>query len=360
MFDSIKQWFFNLYDNYEWFSHIVLPLAIIFLGYFFARFLSWAIIKIGSKLSAKTETTLDDRIFPIFNPPLRKLLFVIVIYFALIVVPGDYEIVNFLRAAVMIIIILYVTILIVRVFKTFILWYREVMAPKTESQFDDEFLPLFQKVGVIILYTVGIIWILDTGGVNVSGLIVSLGVGGMALGLAAKDALANMIAGFMLMIDRPFREGDRIELSNGKIGDVLHLGIRTTRIKTFDNTIIIVPNQELLQDQVTNHNYPDSVVKKTVDVGVAYGTDLKKAKEIMLECAQKHEKVINDPAPAVFVINFGDSSMDLRLNFWVQDLRDGFATQCDLIEHVYEAFGKKGIDIPFPIRTVYLHNQDKK
>lgn len=348
----------EIYKSHELISHVGAPLVIIFFGYFVSMFVSRMIIRVGKKLAAKTETTLDDRIFPIFNPALKKLFFCGIIYIAFITIPGDMKIVIKLQSFALILIIFFFTILLVQIFKTFILWYREEMAPKTESKFDDEFMPLFQKIGVFILYIIGTVWILDSAGVNVSGLVVSLGVGGMALGLAAKDALANMIAGFMLMIDRPFREGDRIELGNGKMGDVVYLGIRTTRIKTFDNTVIIVPNQELLQDQVTNHSYPTSTVKRKIKVGVGYGTDLKKARKIILDLCEKHEKVLKKPEPAVWVTGFGDSAMDLQLNFWVRSFKNGFSTQCELTEQIYEAYGKKGIDIPFPITTVYLNKQD--
>jgi MscS family membrane protein len=347
--------FMELYKSHEWISHVAVPIVIIILGYFFAVVLSRIIIRIARKVSQKTRTTLDDRLFPVFNPPLRKIIFLSSVYFAFYMVPGVYAVVNFLRAATLILIILMATILIGRMFKVFVLWYKEVLAPKTESDFDNEFMPLFQKIGIVILYTIGFIWILDTAGVNISGLVVSLGVGGMALGFAAKDALSNMIAGFMLMIDRPFREGDRIELSNGKIGDVVHLGARSTRIKTFDNTIIIIPNQELLQDQVTNHSYPNTIVKRIVEVGVAYGTDLKKAKNIIMNLVKKNELILDDPAPAVYVVSFGDSSMNLQLFFWVANFKDGFSTQCQVTEEIYNEFGKNGIEIPFPIRTVYLH-----
>ncbi len=347
----------DIYNSHEVISHVVVPAAIIFFGYFAAMIVSRIIIAIGKKMASRTETTLDDRIFPIFNPTLKTIFFLGAIYGALASIPTEYTTIEKAKAFVFILVILMITVLFVKVFKTFVLWYREVMAPKTESQFDDEFMPLFQKVGVIILYVLGVIWILDTAGVNVSGLIVSLGVGGMALGLAAKDALANMIAGFMLMIDRPFREGDRIELDNGKIGNVVHLGVRTTRIRTFENTIIIVPNQELLQAQVTNHSYPDSVIRRQIKLGVAYGTDLKKAKDIIMDLCKKHEKVLDDPAPSVWVHNFGDSSMDIVCNIYVKELSDGWSTQCELTEQIYDTYNKKGIEIPFPIRTVHLHNE---
>ena len=206
---------------------------------------------------------------------------------------------------------------------------------------------------VIVVYAIAVVQILHHFNQDVSSIIVSLGVGSLAIALAAKDSLANMIAGFMIMTDRPFRIGDRVKLESGEKGDIYDIGLRSTKILTFDNTLIVVPNQQIINEKVTNLSYPDPQIRVSVEVGVAYGTDLDHVKQLLLEICEIHPDVLDDPPPAAYFLNFGDSSLDFkivcRVGQWGQQWAVGEALRME----INRVFQKEGIEIPFPQRVVY-------
>jgi len=183
-----------------------------------------------------------------------------------------------------------------------------------------------------------------------------LGVASMAIGLAAKDTLANMISGFTLMVDRPFRVGDRIQLAGGETGDVMEIGLRCTRIRTFENNILVVPNTELVNTKVINQCFPDSVMRGKAKVGVAYGADIDKVKAIMLDIANSHPQIVKTPPPIVLFTEFADSSLTVQMFYWVKNCMEVGIVQDEINCKIKKRFEEEGIEIPFPIRTVYLKN----
>ena len=134
-------------------------------------------------------------------------------------------------------------------------WYRANIAIKTRTSLDDEFIPLFNKVGVILLWVIGFIIILSHFGVNINALIATLGVSSLAIALAAQDTIANIISGFLIMVDRPFRVGDEIKLPSGEKVKVLDIGVRRSRFLSEDNAIIIVTNLKLSKSKIVNFTY---------------------------------------------------------------------------------------------------------
>lgn len=135
-------------------------------------------------------------------------------------------------------------------------WYSQNIAAKTETQFGDEFIPLLKRVTNIIIWIIAILFILTNFGVNINALIATLGVSSLAVALAAQDTIANIIAGFLIMIDRPFRIGDEIKLPSGEKVKVLDIGIRRSKFLNLeDESIVIVPNLELSKSKITNFTY---------------------------------------------------------------------------------------------------------
>lgn len=217
----------------------------------------------------------------------------------------------------------------------------------------EEFFPLLVRVAKIIIFFIALIIILNHFNQNVQSLVVSLGVGSLAIALAAQETLSNMIAGFVIMTDRPFRLGDRLKLASGEVGDVFEIGLRSTKIRTFDNTLIIVPNAEIVKEKVVNLSYPDSIIRVLVYAGVAYGTDIEKVKSIMEQVCRDHPKVLDDPAPSAYFLEFGDSSLNLRVTCRVPDWRDEWGISEDIRLEIYRRFNKEGIEIPFPQRVLW-------
>ncbi len=230
---------------------------------------------------------------------------------------------------------------------------------KTDTKIDDIIFDLLVRFSNFIIYIVAIVIALDLLGINVVPFVAGAGIAGVAIGFAAKDTLSNLIAGVLLIIDRPFEVGDRIEVWNAPTGsstwgDVLDIGLRATKIKTTDNIIIIIPNNEIMLRDIINYTIISENIRIRINIGIAYDANLQKAKKAILKVAQATEWVIDDPPPKVVVRNFGESAVDLQLRVWIHDARRRMDTISDITDKVKEAFDAEGIEIPYPKRDIYI------
>jgi len=163
----------------------------------------------------------------------------------------------------------------------------------------------------------------------------------------------------LLIIDRPFEVGDRIEVwtapaGSSTWGDVIDIGLRATKIKTTDNIIIIIPNNEIMLRDIINYTIISENIRVRINIGIAYDADLQKAKKAILKVAHATEWVLGDPPPKVVVRNFGESAVGLQLRVWIHDARRRMDTISDITDKVKEAFDAEGIEIPYPKRDIYI------
>jgi small-conductance mechanosensitive channel len=238
-------------------------------------------------------------------------------------------------------------------------YLQERVAHKTDSRIDDIVFDLLVRFSKYIIYTVAIIIALDLLGINVVPFIAGAGVAGIAIGFAAKDTLSNLIAGILLIIDRPFEVGDRIEVwsapaGSSTWGDVIDIGLRATKIKTTDNIVIIIPNNEIMLRDIINYTIISEKIRVRINIGIAYDADLQKAKSIILQVAQATEWVTDDPPPKVVVRNFGESSVDLQLRVWIHDARQRMNSISYITDKIKESFDQEGIEIPYPKRHIFI------
>jgi MscS family membrane protein len=199
-----------------------------------------------------------------------------------------------------------------------------------------------------------VVTILDHFKVDVKGLLAVLGVGSLAIALAAQDTIANMISGFIIMLDRPFREGDRVVLPSGETADVYDIGIRSSKFLTFDNTLIVVPNNDLVKSKITNMSYPEEAIQVKVDLSIAYGADIDQVKALLVTAASEHRAVLAEPKPSASFTNFGESGLRFQLMCRVGSLADQFGVGEDLRCRIYRDLAEAGIEIPYPQRVVHL------
>ena len=221
----------------------------------------------------------------------------------------------------------------------------------------EEFFPLLIRIIKIILFLIALIIVLKHFNQDVQSLVVSLGVGSLAIALAAQETLSNMIAGFVIMSDRPFRVGDRIELPDGRKGDVHEIGLRSTKLITFDNTLIIVPNAQIVKENITNLTYPDPVTRIKIVVGVAYGTDINKIKTILEDICRGQDDVLAEPPPTAYFLGFGDSTLNVQVTCFVPDWRQEWPVSERIRLEIDRRFREESIEIPFPQRTLWFANR---
>ena len=232
-------------------------------------------------------------------------------------------------------------------------------AARTSTKVDDIIFDLLNRFSGAVLYVTAVILALDVIGINVMPFIAGAGVAGIAIGFAAKDTLSNLIAGVLLIIDRPFEVGDRIEVwsapsGSASWGDVIDIGLRATKIKTTDNIVIIIPNNEIMKRDIVNYTIITSQIRVRVNIGIGYNADIRKAKDIIADVAGRMEWIAPKPPPKVVVRNFGESSVDLQLRVWIREARRRMDTISFVIDHVKEAFDQAGIEIPYPKRDIHL------
>lgn len=242
---------------------------------------------------------------------------------------------------------------------TLIPYFEKNIAEKTQTDIDNVIIDLTKKFLGVAIYITGIILALDVLGLNIMPFVAGAGVVGIAIGFAAKDTLSNLIAGILLILDRPFEIGDRIEVwtapaNSSTWGDVIEIGLRATKIRTTDNIVIVIPNNEIMMRDIINYTTVDKEIRVRIPIGVAYDADIKKAKDIIISISLELDWVMRNPEPKVVVRNFGDSSVNLQARVWIREPRRRMDTISYITDRVKEVFQQEGIEIPYPKREIII------
>jgi len=232
---------------------------------------------------------------------------------------------------------------------------RRIMRFSEKSRHFDKtmgsFLGNVARYGILVLT---IIFVLQQFGFQTASLIALLGAAGLAIGLALQGVLSGVASGVMLVVFRPIKVGDFIEV-NGYMGTVKDISIFTTELATLDNVQVIIPNTDVWSRTIKNFSVYDTR-RAEWTFGVAYSADLKKAEEVIRDVIFNDPRSLDDPEPFLQVNNLGDSSVDFLARCWVKS-SDFFQYQADMKRQVKEAFDANGIEIPFPSRTVFQVSQ---
>ena len=177
---------------------------------------------------------------------------------------------------------------------------------------------------------------------------------GLAIGFAVQDSLSNIFGGISLLLDKAVKVGDFVQLDSGESGEVIDVGLRSTKVKNWDNEVMIIPNGSLANSKFVNWKLPDLRARVVVPFGVEYGSDVKKVKKVVMDVIKKHKVILKDPEPAVRFLEMGDSSLKFSAFVWVDNISDKYGTKMILVEEIYDALNKNKIGIPFPTRTIYM------
>ncbi len=219
-------------------------------------------------------------------------------------------------------------------------------------------LPIFQIASKLVVYGLALYFVLLAWDVNVTGWLASAGIVGVALGFAAKDTVANLLAGIFILADRPYKVGDVLKLEDGLRGRVTQIGIRSTRIVTAADAEVIVPNSLIATSQIVNESGgPKAKSRVEVMVGVAYGSDVEQVRALLLQIAKEDPLVRKTPEPWVQFRAMGESSLDFKIFVWIKAPMQRERAIDALNTKIYAALNTHGIEIPFPQRDVHLRGQ---
>ncbi len=211
---------------------------------------------------------------------------------------------------------------------------------------------LVDNVYRFVILGLGLVMAASQLGINVGAALAGIGVAGIAVGFAAQDSIANSIAGFLIFWDKPFQVGDYVT-TQGRYGKVRNITMRTTRIRTMENTYFVIPNRKMIEEALINHSmYGETRVN--VPVGIAYKENIPQAREVLLKAAGSIEGVLDDPAPAVVVTELGNSSVNLEVRVWIAEASDERRVFFATLEACKLALDEAGIEIPFPHLQLFV------
>jgi len=207
-----------------------------------------------------------------------------------------------------------------------------------------------------LIFSIVIITTLDASGFKITALLAASTAIFVGIGLGMQKLFQDIISGIFILIDKTITVNDIIEI-NKKVGKVTEVGLRTTKAITHDDKILVIPNHKFLSEILYNWTQNNETTREFVDVGVAYGTDIDLVKALLLGIAVQEKTILNEPEPNVYFEDFGDSSLDFRLHFYMKDSFSVPLIKSELRYNIYNAFKENNITIPFPQRDIHIHNK---
>lgn len=216
-------------------------------------------------------------------------------------------------------------------------------------------LPLFENLAVILIFVLSVYIIFSAWNIDMTAWLASAGIVGIAVGFAAKDTLANLFSGVFILADAPYKIGDYVVLDTGERGEITHIGIRSTRLKTRDDVEVTVPNAIMGNTKIFNESGgPEEKTRIRIAVGVAYGSDIDQVGEILMAIALQDEQVCEDPEPRVRFRQFGASSLDFELLCWIEKPEFRGRVIDELNSKIYKRFIESGVEIPYSKQDLYI------
>ncbi len=237
-------------------------------------------------------------------------------------------------------------------------WYAEHVASKTSTQLDDQLIPSFKRMLPILVYALAILWALAIFEIEISPLLATLGIGGIAIALAAQPTLSNYFAGTYVISEGEIEPGDFIEIEGGPSGFVEDISWRSTKLRSRFNNLIIIPNSMMSDNMITNYSRPALAMNVIVTGGVSYSSDLQQVEDILMDVAGKivveSEHAVTETEPRAGFSVFGDSNIDFWVFLQATDRAGSFQLKSQLIKQIHERFNEAGVVINYPIRHLVV------
>ncbi len=337
----------------EYFRFLLIILASVMFAKLFHMFLKNYV----KRITEKTKSDIDDTILDIVMKPLYTIIILSGFYVALKSLPILIQYNLLLDGAFFLLVVTLITLVVSKILSLLVTrWF------KVQKRFERT-PKLINKVITAVTYIVAFLMILSYFEIEITPLVATLGLGGLAVGLALQSTLSNFFSGLHIISDRPINVGDFIELQDANIsGYVEDIGWRSTRIKTLPNTIVIIPNSRLAESIIINDSLPEPEMAALVQCGVAYGSDLEKVETITVDIAKKIQKTIPGAVrnfePFIRYNAFGDSNINFTVILRVEKFVDKYLVTHEFIKALKKRYDKEGIEISWPVRKIYYG--DKK
>ncbi len=337
--NSIKDW--------------VIAIGIIIVTYVVTKIVYWLTSNIIKKFTAKTKTNLDDVLIDKLEKPIQYSILILGYWIALHYLNiENSSLLFYLEGIASLSIILTLTSIASKIFDALV---KEVVIPlveKTEGGGDNYILPVLSKAVKGVIWTFGIIIGLDNIGFDITAMIAGLGIGGLALALAAQDSVKNIFAGVMIFLDKPFKLKDRIQIE-GFDGVVEEVGLRSTRIRTLDGRIVTIPNSTFTDNSVVNVT-SQPALKVVLNLGLTYDTDalgMQKAVDVLRQIVSDNTAILEEECSAGFK-DFGDFSLGILFIYYVKPDSHWLDSQNDISKEVLKRFTEAKLDFAFPTQTL--------
>jgi small-conductance mechanosensitive channel len=310
----------------------------------------------------RSQTKFDDEIFGVFGRELRWLVVVYLTRLALLRLDfwTDWQRTT-LQDLFFVLILVIFCIIALRLIDFSAKQYQDRQRSETDRKRQRTLTLMLRWSGYVLVTMIALSVFLNHLGTNVSFTAAFLFFIGLVAVVGGRVAVADAIAGFLILVDRPYRVGDDILVKElDSWGNVLEIGMRSTRILTRDHREVIIPNSLIGQSQVVNYSYPDPSLRVQTDIGVAYGTDIDLVERVMVETVRGVEGVLPDKPVDVLFVAYGDSARQIRVRWWIDDVNDQYFALHRVNAALERALAEAGLDIPFPTYSLNVRAEGEQ
>jgi len=346
----------SMADAWDWLNQhpYVLGAAMIMAAVVLAKLADIVFTSIIKKFTRKTDTTLDDDIIEQLHRPVQWSVILAGAVLAVKLFFDDAHVANTASRMIYSVLLILWTLVAIRLSRTV---FKVLIKRKHGDTALISALPLLDNLIMVILLAHSAFWLLDLWRVNVTPLLASAGIVTAAVALASKDTLANFFGGVSIFVDRPYRLGDYIDLGPGERGQVVDIGVRSTRLLTRDDVLITIPNAVMANAKIINESGQVPRYRVRAAVGVGYASDPDQVEEVLLSALEGLHEILPSPKPRVRFRRFGESSLDFELLAWVHNPADRGRILHELNKNIYKKLTQAGIEIPFPQRVVHFEKR---
>ena len=341
-----------MYADIPTIEKMLLPAIIIVVGFLVGVIFEKIILRKIKKISSKTKWESDEIFINALRGTTTVLFLVASISLALESTELSPHLLNLIHKVLLVLVILFVTVVLSRISVGFVNVYSKRIGGVFTST------SIFTNITRILIFIIGILIIFQYLGISTIHILTVLGVGGLAVALALQDTLSNLFAGIQVIASGHLKPGHYLRLTSGEEGHITDITWRYTTIISLQNNTIIVPNSKLASAIVTDFNIPGEVISTSIEVGVSYDSDLEKVEKVTTEVAREVLKEtgmgVPEFEPSVTYKKFGDSSITFDVDFHVKKFVDQYTVKHEFIKRLHKRYREEGIDIPFPVRTVYM------